>query len=298
MPQGSNEGANSPLSPVSGAPTEVPTDCGRDDASREGDLAEEPTLVPELPATLPDSLLASGSWGAEQEALAKKQRLLLDRAYRYLVLAPWKQLWPTRPTQVALRMALKDDAAPAAATPPDQGSAMELELSQALIELRRLTLFQGSALREAIPRYFTEEQLRELMARLEDAQLYMRDLREENPAAATRASSPKGRAWLARGTSPRRMLEQRVLRATSWKDFTEEEVAGMSAAMRHSLTSRLAAKARAEAEALAAEVSRRKKAEHQAKQITAAMEEAKKAEELRRYEADLAKATKGVARHS
>ena len=56
-------------------------------------------------------------------------------------------------------------------------------------------------------------------------------------------------------------------------------------------------------------MSRRKKAEHQAKQITAAMEEAKKAaakrreealerlakeeaEELRRYEADLAKATK------
>ena len=103
----------------------------------------------------------------------------------------------------------KDDTAPAAATPPDQGSAMELELSQALIELRRLTLFQGPALGEAIPRYFTEEQLRELMARLEDAQLCMRDLREENPAAAT---SPKGRAWLARGTSPRRMLEQRVLR--------------------------------------------------------------------------------------
>ena len=97
----------------------------------------------------------------------------------------------------------KDDAAPAAATPPDQGSAMELELSQALIEVRRLTLFQGPALGEAIPRYFTEEQLRELMARLEDVQLYMRDLREENPAAATRASSPKGRAWLARGTSPR-----------------------------------------------------------------------------------------------
>ena len=59
MPQGSNEGANSPLSPVSGAPTELPTDCERDDASREGDLAEEPTLVPELHATVPDSLLAS-----------------------------------------------------------------------------------------------------------------------------------------------------------------------------------------------------------------------------------------------
>ena len=28
---------------------------------------------------------AAGSWGAEQEAHAKKQRLLLDRAYRYLV---------------------------------------------------------------------------------------------------------------------------------------------------------------------------------------------------------------------
>ena len=197
----------------------------------------------------------------------------------------------------------KDDAAPAAATPPDQGSAMELELSQALIEVRRLTLFAGPALGDAIPRYFTEEQLRELMARLEDAQLYMQGLREENPAAATRASSPKGRAWLARGTSPRRMLEQRALRATSWKDFTEEEVAAMSA-MRSSLTSRLAAKARQEAEALAAEVSRRKKAEHQAKQITAAMEDAKKAaakgreealerlakeeaEELRRYEATL-----------
>ena len=100
MPQGSNESADSPLSPVSGAPTEVPTDCGRDDASREGDLAEVPTLVPELHATVPGSLLASGvggvpspdlptsaagSWGAEQEALAKKQRLLLDRAHRYLV---------------------------------------------------------------------------------------------------------------------------------------------------------------------------------------------------------------------
>ena len=37
----------------------------------------------------------------------------------------------------------KDDAAPAATTPPDQGSAMELELCQALIEVRRLTLFAG-----------------------------------------------------------------------------------------------------------------------------------------------------------
>ena len=50
----------------------------------------------------------------------------------------------------------KDDTAPAAATPPDQGSAMELELSQAPIELRRLTIFRGPALEDAIPRYFTE----------------------------------------------------------------------------------------------------------------------------------------------
>ena len=167
----------------------------------------------------------------------------------------------------------KGDTAPAAATPPDQGSAMELELSQALIELRRLTIFRG------------RDPPQELMARLEDAQLYMQGLREQNPSAATRGWSPKGRAWLARGASPCRMLEQRVLRATSWSDFTKEEVAAMSAAMRHSLTSRLAAKSRAEAEALAAEVSRRKKAEHQAKQITAAMEEAKKAAAKRREEA-------------
>ena len=171
----------------------------------------------------------------------------------------------------------KDDAAPAAATPPDQGSAMELELSQALIELRRLTLFQGPGFGEAIPRCFT-------MARLEDAQLNMRDLREENPAAATRASSPKGRAWLARVPAP---VGCWPAGATGHllKDFTEEEVAAMSAAMRHLLTSRLAAKARAEAEALPAEVSRQKKAEHQAKQITAAMEEAKKAAEKSREEA-------------
>ena len=44
----------------------------------------------------------------------------------------------------------KGDTAPAAATPPDQGSAMELELSQALIELRRLTIFRGPALEDAI----------------------------------------------------------------------------------------------------------------------------------------------------
>ena len=88
MPQGSNEGANSPLSPVSGAPTEVPTDCERDDASREGDLAEEPTLVPELHATVPDSLSASGVGEVPSPDLptsAAGSRLLLNRAYRYLV---------------------------------------------------------------------------------------------------------------------------------------------------------------------------------------------------------------------
>ena len=42
--------------------------------------------------------------------------------------------------------------------------------------------------------------------------------RGENPLPL---QGPRAR----RDTSPRRMLEQRVLRATSWKDFTEEEVA-------------------------------------------------------------------------
>ena len=74
MPQGGNENADSPLSPVSGAPTDVPTDCGRDDASSGGDLAEVPTLVPELHATVPGvgevpspdlPTSAAGSWGAE-----------------------------------------------------------------------------------------------------------------------------------------------------------------------------------------------------------------------------------------
>ena len=59
-------------------------------------------------------------------------------------------------------------------------------------------------------------------------------------------------------------------------------LSGSYSILLRSANSRLAAKARAEAEALAAEVSRRKKAEHQAKQITAAMEEAKKAAAKRR----------------
>ena len=85
-----SEGAASPLSPASGAPTEVPTDFEGDDASREGDLAEVPTLVPDLPATLPDSSLASGvgevfspdlptsaagSWGAEQQRLSPRSNV-------------------------------------------------------------------------------------------------------------------------------------------------------------------------------------------------------------------------------
>eukprot|EP00439_Symbiodinium_sp_Y106_P077062 s3243_g16.t1 len=43
----------------------------------------------------------------------------------------------------------KDDAAPAAATPPDQGSAMELELSQALIEAEHQAKQITAAMEEA-----------------------------------------------------------------------------------------------------------------------------------------------------
>ena len=43
---------------------------------------------------------------------------------------------PNAPDPGDAKDSAKDDTAPAAATPPDQGSAMELELSQALVELR------------------------------------------------------------------------------------------------------------------------------------------------------------------
>eukprot|EP00439_Symbiodinium_sp_Y106_P014168 s9489_g2.t1 len=187
---------------------------------KEGDLAV-PDSVSDIPAEGPpldDPAAGAGDADSSQASATEPEEPVCKQAKD----GAKDDAAPAAAMELELSQALiedgaKDDAAPAAATPPDQGSAMELELSQALIEVRRLTLFQGPALGEAIPRYFTEEQLRELMARLEDVQLYMRDLREENPAAATRASSPKGRAWLARGTSPH---------------FTEEEVAAMSASMR------------------------------------------------------------------
>ena len=87
--------------------------------------------------------------------------------------------------------------------------------------------------------------------------------------------------------------EFRALRATAWTDFTQEEVDAMGPVIKQSLTRRLArqeqdaakAKARAEAEVLAKEIARKKKAEHDARVATAAMEEVKKEAAKKREEA-------------
>ena len=59
-----------------------------DRASEVGDRTrEEPTVVPEHLAMAPPSLDAEAATPSvgEPEALAKRQRLVLDKAYRYLV---------------------------------------------------------------------------------------------------------------------------------------------------------------------------------------------------------------------
>ena len=112
---------------------------------------------------------------------------------------------------------------------------------------------------------------------MEDARLYM-----QGQERTARTSGQ--RQWLARGVSPERAFEMRAARANSWAEFTQEEVDAMTPSMRHAMTTRLAtqaaaaakAKARAEAEEIAREVSRRKKAEHDAKVAEAAMENIKK----------------------
>ena len=99
------------------------------------------------------------------------------------------------------------------------------------------------------------------------------------PPAAGRARSP--RAWLARSLSPNRALEQRVLNATTWNEFTQEEVDARPPSMSRALTVRLAnmgqAAAKAEHEALAAG----KKAEHDARTALAAIDDLKRRTALR-----------------
>ena len=69
--------------PVPEVPTEVPSDLEEDVASGEGVPAPSgPTVTP---PSVPVEAAASPSTVAELEALAKKQRLVLDKAYRYLL---------------------------------------------------------------------------------------------------------------------------------------------------------------------------------------------------------------------
>ena len=117
----------------------------------------------------------------------------------------------------------------------------------------------------------------------------------DDPPATQTLDPGSQRLWLAGGrtASPQRALEYRALRATSWSEFSQEEVDAMSELVKQSLTRRLArheqdaakAKARAEAEAIAKEQARKKKAEHDAKVAQAAMDSVKKEAARKRQEA-------------
>eukprot|EP00439_Symbiodinium_sp_Y106_P020485 s12114_g2.t1 len=74
----------------------------------------------------------------------------------------------------------KDDAAPAATTPPDQGSAMELELCQALIEVSR--------------RKKAEHQAKQITAAMEEAKKAAAKRREEALGAARYAATRRTKA--------------------------------------------------------------------------------------------------------
>ena len=107
---------------------------------------------------------------------------------------------------------------------------------------------------------------------------------DQPPARPAPGSGPQ-RLWLAGGRAASLTGTWfRALRATAWTDFTQEEVDAMGPVMKQSLTRRLArheqdaakAKARAEAEVIARELARKKKAEHDAKIAQAAMEAVKR----------------------
>ena len=160
----------------------------------------------------------------------------------------------------------------------DEGPARQNEIAETLRKLRKLVIFSGDELSEGLPLYFNSVSLlEELEARVEDARLYLQGQERT-------ARSSGQRQWLARGVSPERAFEMRAARVTSWAEFSQAEVDAMPPSMRHAITTRLAtqaaaaakAKARAEAEEIAREVSRRKKAEHDAKVAEAAMEDIKK----------------------
>ena len=161
--------------------------------------------------------------------------------------------------------------------PPMRGPARQNEIADTLRKLRKLVIFSGEELTENLPLYFNSALLEELESIVEDAKLYMQG--QERTARLTGQ-----RQWLARGGSPERELEKRAARAISWAEFSQAEVDAMTPSMRRAMTTRLAtqaaaaakAKARAEAEEIGREVSRRKKAERDARVAEAAMENVKK----------------------
>ena len=181
------------------------------------------------------------------------------------------------PPDFALGAAMTDPAANPGQV-ADEGPARQNEIAETLRKLRKLVIFSGEELTEGLPLYFNSVPLlEELEARVEDARLFLQGQERT-------ARSSGQRQWLARGVSPERAFEMRAARATSWNEFTQAEVDAMTPSMRHAMTTRLAtqaaaaakAKARAEAEEIAKEVSRRKKAEHDAKVAEAAIEDIKK----------------------
>ena len=184
-------------------------------------------------------------------------------------------------TEVA--MSGNQGAGDGASGPADaEGPARAVQILETL-RMRQLVTFSPDDLPEAFANHFSAAQVEELAARLEDARLAMEA--DQPPARPAPGSGPQ-HLWLAggRAASPQRDLEFRALRATAWTDFTQEEVAAMGPVMKQSLTKRLArheqdaakTKARAEAEVIAREVARKKKAEHDAKIAQAAMEAVKR----------------------
>ena len=173
-----------------------------------------------------------------------------------------------------------------------EAPAKEIQILETLRAMRQLVSFAPDDLPEAFANHFSLGQLAEMAARLEDARLVMEA--DQPPARPAPGSGPQ-RLWLAGGrtASPQRELEFRALRASAWTDFTQEEVDAMGPVMKQSLTRRLArqeqdaakAKARAEAEVLAKEIARKKKAEHDARVAQAAMEEVKREAAKKREEA-------------
>ena len=108
----------------------------------------------------------------------------------------------------------------------DEGPARQNEIEETLRKLRKLVIFSGEELTEGLALYFNSVSLlEELEARVEDARLYMQGQERT-------ARSSGQRQWLGRGVSPERAFEMRAVRATTWAEFSQEEVDAMTPSMR------------------------------------------------------------------